>query len=178
MFVLKIADFGTHLGQAVSPTHSFQDRTGATVDHRSPLEMRSNIPSEVSISEGGILEGSVTLTNVSQSRYVGISGMSPDVTVTLNGEVVAPPLGRRSAAIGIELDPGESQTLRAAVRLWHRDDPPLEGTKGDNNPPRGTLSAGVYQLYAELEVRPNLIPGTGDDVISVRGGPWELRVSP
>lgn len=150
----------------------------------SPLVMTSGFPTEATLSAGWQLDGTVTFTNISDTRVVGDTAMGPAITLTQDGNVVADPFPRRSAAIVVDIMPGASMTFRAVVRLYrHRDD--QAGWK-----PEDTLSPGLYQLQAtqnfrlhdvedrsldlrELSVRGYFHRATAYSV-DVRGGPWEL----
>lgn len=136
-----------------------------------PLLLSADFPTEVRLPGPGVLEGTVTFTNVGDRAFDGGRGRYPDTFLAKDGVVVAGPLEIRAIGIPMSLTPGQSDTLTAYVSLQRCP-------RGPSTPWEqrvANLEPGTYELYAHESVVPEGHRGP-EDFIEVYGGPWEITL--
>lgn len=136
-----------------------------------PLRMSAGFPAEVSLPDTGLLEGTVTFTNVSDKPVDGIRGMYPAMYLVKDGMVVTDPVWNRAVGISMNLEPGEHDTVKAYVSLQRcpsTDGIPWQERVAD-------LEPGRYEMYAQETYIPEGHQSRAD-FIHVYGGPWRITL--
>lgn len=136
-----------------------------------PLRMTADFPARVTLPANGVLEGTVTFTNVGSRELRGIRGRYPDTYLAKDGVAVTGPLEIRAVGIVMNLRPGESDTLTAYASLQ-------KCPRGPSTPwPErvADLEPGDYEMYAAEKYFPDGHTGP-EDFVAVHGGPWKLEI--
>jgi hypothetical protein len=136
-----------------------------------PLRMSTGFPAEVRLPDTGLLEGTVTFTNVSDTPVDGIRGMYPATYLVKDGIVVTDAVPSRSVGISMNLQPGEQDTVKAYVSLQRC--PSTESIPWHER--AADLEPGTYEIYAQETYIPEGHQSRAD-FIHVYGGPWEITL--
>lgn len=134
-----------------------------------PVRVAGDFPAVESLAAGGVLEGSVTVTNTGDDRMTGVTSTSPDMLL-VRDVVVGTPLPVRDAGEPVDLMPGDSQTFRAYVSL-ERCAAGLEPGQREGNELPATALPGAYEVYALWH-----FTAEGGGTLTVPGGPWPVEL--
>jgi hypothetical protein len=148
---------------------------GATIGPRPPdLGYQLTTPNTTVHATSGLAEWSVTLPvrlhNDTSQELVGQTYRTPWTAVTSSdGVIVAATAGMRLSARRVSIPPGGVLDAEAIVPLRLCRERPL-------NAPREFLTAGIYQIWVDIDIRLNRATEIDDGKVTVRGGAFALVV--
>ncbi len=115
--------------------------------HNSELTVTTDLSADS--GPGGRISGTVTLTNSSRERIVGVSSPTPVVTLWQNGRNLWTSISPMvSSAESLDLRPGQSRSY--SVTLSPVQCVPLENSASDPPSTQRELIPGTYQLSAAI----------------------------